>query len=123
MLHTLIENARKITIERLLVQKTKNHFVFLFVLSVIMSNSLSLQLRMPNGDTHDVKLIGKYDDLKNYGIDSSIIYSVWFEDDSPGGYFSFSSENQSWEYYGYLNADEQAQISNFLEDHGEIKWA
>ncbi|HTD39993.1 MAG TPA: hypothetical protein VK671_05185 [Mucilaginibacter sp.] len=88
-----------------------------------MSNSLSLQLRMPDGNTHDVKLIGKYDNLKSYGINNSIIYSVWFEDDSPGGYFSFSPENQTWEYYGYLNADEQAQISGFLQDYREIRWA
>ena len=122
MLHSMAENACKITIRRLLVKKTKNHFIFLCVLHLIMSNSLSLQLRMPDGNTHDVKLIGKYDDLKNYGIDSAIIYSVWFEDDSPGGYFSFSPESQAWEYYGYLNADEQAQISRFLQDNREIKW-
>ena len=89
MFHSIMENARKIAIGRLLVQKTKNHFIFLFVLLIIMSNSLSLQLTMPDGNTHDVKLIGKYDNLKNYGVDSSIIYSVWFEDDSPGGYFRF----------------------------------
>jgi hypothetical protein len=88
-----------------------------------MNNSLSLQLKMPDGNTHAVTLIGKYDDLKSYGIDSSIIYSVWFEDDSPGGYFSFSPDNQVWEYYGYLNVDEQAQIADFLQHHREIKWA
>jgi hypothetical protein len=88
-----------------------------------MNNSLSLQLRMPNGNTNDIKLIGKYNNLKSYGIDSSIIYSVWFEDDSPGGYFSFSPDNQVWEYYGYLSADEQVQISVFLKDYREIKWA
>ena len=52
----------------------------------------------------------------------SYIYSVWFEDDSPGGYFSFSPELQSWEYYGYLNADEQTRIADFLQEHREIKW-
>jgi hypothetical protein len=88
-----------------------------------MNNSLSLQLKLPNGNTHDVTLIGKRDDLKNYGADSSIIYSVWFADDSPGGYFSFSAKQQIWEYYGYLTADEQLQISEFLEDRREIKWA
>ena len=88
-----------------------------------MNNSLSLQLKLPDGNTHEVTLIGKYDDLKNYGIDSSIVYSVWFADDSPGGYFSFSTEYQTWEYHGYLTADEQLQISEFLEDYREIKWA
>jgi hypothetical protein len=87
-----------------------------------MNNSLSLQLKLPDGNTHEVTLIGKYDDLKNYGVDSSIIYSVWFADDSPGGYFSFSIELQTWEYYGYLTADEQVQISEFLENYREIKW-
>jgi hypothetical protein len=88
-----------------------------------MNNSLSLQLRLPDGNSHDVTLIGKYDNLKNYGIDSSIIYSVWFADDSPGGYFSFSTQHQTWEYFGYLTADEQLQIAEFLEDYREIKWA
>lgn len=89
-----------------------------------MNNLLSLQLQMPNGNTNDVKLIGKYDNLKDYGIDSSMIYSVWFEEDeTPGGYFSFSPDNQTWEYYGYLSADEQAQISNFLEGYKQINWA
>lgn len=87
-----------------------------------MNNTLSLQLKSPDGSTHEISLIGKCDDLRNYGIDSSIIYSVWFADDSPGGYFSFSAEQQIWEYYGYLTADEQLQISEFLEDHREIKW-
>ncbi|MBV8389883.1 MAG: hypothetical protein JO080_08795 [Mucilaginibacter sp.] len=86
-----------------------------------MNNLLSLQLQMPNGNTNDIKLIGKYDNLKDYGIDSSIIYSVWFaEDDSPGGYFSFSPSNQAWEYYGYLSANEQMQITEFLEDHKKV---
>jgi hypothetical protein len=84
-----------------------------------MSNALSLQLRMPNGKTHNIKLIGRYGDMKSHGIDSSIIYSIWFEDDSPGGYFSFSPRNQTWEYYGYLSAYEQIQISDFLEEHRE----
>lgn len=88
-----------------------------------MNNSLFLQLKTPNGSIHEVTLIGKYDDLKSYGINSSIIYSVWFEDDSPGGYFSFSPDDQSWEYYGYLPIDEQAQIADFLQNHREIKWA
>ena len=87
-----------------------------------MNNTLSLQLTLPDGSIHDVTLIGKYDDLKNYGIDSSIIYSVWFADDSPGGYFSFSTNQQSWEYYGYLTGEEQSQISEFLEENREIKW-
>ena len=87
-----------------------------------MNNLLSLQLRMPNGNTNDIKLIGKYDNLKDYGIDSSIIYSVWFEkDDSPGGYFSFSPNNQAWEYYGSLSANEQTQIAEFLEDQREVQ--
>jgi len=82
-----------------------------------MNNLLSLQLQMPNGNTNDIKLIGKYDNLKDYGIDSSMIYSVWFEEDeTPGGYFSFSPKNQAWEYYGYLSANEQMQIAEFLED-------
>jgi hypothetical protein len=78
---------------------------------------------MPNGKTHAITLIGKYDNLKSYGIDSSIIYSVWFEDDSPGGYFSFSPDSQIWEYYGYLSGPEQVQISNFLENYREINRA
>ena len=86
-----------------------------------MNNSLSMQLKMPDGSSHDVTLIGKFDDLKNHGIDSSIIYSVWFADDSPGGYFSYSPDNQTWEYYGYLSAGEQGQIAEFLEEHREIK--
>src|ERR1041385_1707457 len=89
-----------------------------------MNNLLSLQLRMPNGNTNNIKLIGKYDNVKDYGIGSSIIYSVWFEeDDSPGGYFSFSPDNQAWEYYGYLSANEQMQIAEFLGHHQEIQWA
>ena len=89
-----------------------------------MNNLLSLQLQMPNGNTNEIKLIRKYDNLKDYGIDSSMIYSVWFEEDeTPGGYFSFSPDTQAWEYYGYLSVDEQAQISNFLEGYREIKWA
>jgi len=82
-----------------------------------MNNLLSLQLQLPNGNTNDIKLIGKQDNLKEYGIDSSMIYSVWFEEDeTPGGYFSFSPENKAWEYYGYLSANEQMQIAEFLED-------
>ena len=89
-----------------------------------MNNLLSLQLRMPNGNTNYIKLIGKYDNLQDYGIDSSIIYSVWFEEDeTPGGYFSFSPGNQTWEYYGYLSANEQVQIAEFLEDHREVQLA
>lgn len=88
-----------------------------------MNNLLSLQLRMPNGNTNDIKLIGKYDNLREYGIDSSIIYSVWFEDETPGGYFSFSPNNQTWEYYGHLSANEQVQIAEFLEDHQEVQAA
>lgn len=85
-----------------------------------MNNLLSLQLRMPNGN--DIKLIGKYDNPKDQGTDSSIIYSVWFEkDDSPGGYFSFSPDYQTWEYYGYLSANEQMQIAEFLEDQREVR--
>jgi hypothetical protein len=87
-----------------------------------MNNTLSLQLTLPDDSIHEVTLIGKYDDLKNYGIDSSIIYSVWFADDSPGGYFSFSTNQQSWEYYGYLTGEEQSQICEFLEENREIKW-
>jgi hypothetical protein len=86
------------------------------------NNSLSMQVRIPDGGTHEVTLIGKHDDLKSYGIDGSIIYSVWFEDDSPGGYFSFSAESQSWEYFGYLSVYEQQQISKFLESQREINW-
>ena len=87
-----------------------------------MSNSISLQLKQPDGGTHGVTLIGKHDDLRNYGIDSSIVYSVWFADDTPGGYFSFSNHQQEWEYFGYLTNDEQLQISEFLESHREINW-
>jgi|GEM_PF-1183900 hypothetical protein len=87
-----------------------------------MNNLLSLQLRMPNGNTNDIKLIGKYDNLKDYGIDSSMIYSVWFEeDDTPGGYFSFSPDHQTWEYHGNLSVNEQMQIAEFLEDHREVQ--
>ena len=82
-----------------------------------MNNLLSLQIQMPDGITNEIKLIGKYDKLKEYGIDSSIIYSVWFEEDeTPGGYFSFSPNNQKWEYYGYLSANEQMQIAEFFEE-------
>ncbi|MBS1522924.1 MAG: hypothetical protein JST50_18130 [Bacteroidetes bacterium] len=82
-----------------------------------MNNLLSLQLRMPNGNINCIKLIGKYNNFKDHGIDSSIIYSVWFEDDeTPGGYFSFSPKNQAWEYYGYLSVNEQMQIAEFLEE-------
>jgi hypothetical protein len=87
-----------------------------------MNNLLSLQLRRPNGNTNYIKLIGKYDNLEDYGIDSSIIYSVWFEkDDTPGGYFSFSPNNQTWEYYGYLSDNEQKQIAKFLEEHKDVE--
>lgn len=87
-----------------------------------MNNLLSLQLRMPNGNTNYIKLIGKYDNLTDYGIGSSVIYSVWFEkDDSPGGYFSFSPDNQTWEYHGHLSANEQRQIAEFLEDQREVQ--
>lgn len=87
-----------------------------------MNNLLSLQLQASNGNTSHIKLIGKYDNLKDYGIDSSIIYSVWFEeDDSPGGYFSFSPDNQTWDYYGNLSVNEQMQIAEFLEDHREAQ--
>jgi hypothetical protein len=79
---------------------------------------------MPNGNINFIKLIGKYDDLKDYGINSSIVYSVWFErDDSPGGYFSFSPDSQKWEYHGYLSANEQMQITEFLEEHKEVQLA
>lgn len=94
----------------------------LYVLMAAMSNSITVQLKQPDGSLQDVKLIGKYDDLKSYGINSSIIYSVWFADDTPGGYFSFSNDQQVWEYYGYLTADEQLQISEFLETYREIVW-
>ncbi len=81
-----------------------------------MNNLLSLQLQLPNGNTNDIKLIGKQDNLREYGIDSSMIYSVWFEEDeTPGGYFSFSPKNQAWEYFGYLSANEQIQIAEYLE--------
>ncbi|HEY9002896.1 MAG TPA: hypothetical protein VIM89_16195 [Mucilaginibacter sp.] len=89
-----------------------------------MNNLLSLQLRMPNGNTNYIKLIGKYDNLQNYGIDSSMIYSIWFEEDeTPGGYFSFSPNNQTWEYNGYLSVNEQMQIAKFLEDNAEVQLA
>jgi hypothetical protein len=88
-----------------------------------MKNTISLQLQQPDGGIHEVTLIGRYDDLKNYGAESSIVYSVWFADDTPGGYFSFSAAEQDWEYYGYLTPYEQAQISDFLQENREIKWA
>jgi hypothetical protein len=88
-----------------------------------MKNSICLQLQQPDGSTHDVTLIGKKDDLKTYDMDSSIVYSVWFADDTPGGYFAFSTSQQDWEYYGYLTPGEQAQISDFLQETREIRWA
>lgn len=106
----------------MLFQHNIKLFCILYVSIAEMSNSIPLQLKHPDGLLHEVTLIGKHDDLKSYGIDSSIIYSVWFEDGTPGGYFSFSPTRQDWEYYGYLTVEEQLQISQFLQEHREIKW-
>ena len=82
---------------------------------------MATQLLEPKERVSDSALNGRNSAFKNGTKESYVIYSIYYSNEPEGGYVVYSNDQSGWEFFGYLPATKQPQLSQHQISHSRRK--